>query len=614
MRVHDLLPKPAGRRPGASPIVASPSPRASSAAVRQVLHGPHLQPKLTVGSPGDAYEQEADRVADAMMRMPEPEGRVQRMCPKREEKTQRQPAPEKEEDEDKTLQAKETPEQIPEVTPDVESRIAAFKDSGQPLPSSERAFIEPRFGWDFGNVRLNTSCENGTRWQRAAPAAGTASLRAHHTGPTIQRLGDLKKIPSDLSCEVAPNSPEPVVDNIMFENRISALSDLNRQQIENFVRNWRAAGANQTVRVDGFASSPGTDELNWRLSRERAQAVAEVLMHPSAASGLEGIPNRFISVFMHGETSELGVEAENRRATLALFGGGSPPPPTPTPTPTTGPTEENCRRARQVECVIRLGGCPNTRPGGIPEPEEIERYNSECRDETGYQGPAVTPTTDECVSGSASPPPEECRNARLEETHICGPNISQPLADVLADVRSTFGGWSTTQQREACSAITGVPLPFVSSGFIMAWDIHNLFLPETGWLCGLPYHGPCGRPPATDCDDEDSADCGNSVEVNNKCFLAGTVNYALLGQICRLCNDQFGMLSESTMENLILGWKALRLLLDDPGPPTAWARAGFHGFPGHIPTLENRGHCRGRCPVTYSSGPFTWVWEPLHPR
>ncbi len=34
---------------------------------------PAIQPKLTVGSPDDAYEEEADRVADRVMRMPEPE-------------------------------------------------------------------------------------------------------------------------------------------------------------------------------------------------------------------------------------------------------------------------------------------------------------------------------------------------------------------------------------------------------------------------------------------------------------------------------------------------------------------------------------------------------------
>ena len=32
-----------------------------------------IQPKLMVNTPGDIYEQEADRVADQMMRMPEPQ-------------------------------------------------------------------------------------------------------------------------------------------------------------------------------------------------------------------------------------------------------------------------------------------------------------------------------------------------------------------------------------------------------------------------------------------------------------------------------------------------------------------------------------------------------------
>ena len=31
-----------------------------------------IQPKLIIGSPNDRYEQEADRVADQIMRMPEP--------------------------------------------------------------------------------------------------------------------------------------------------------------------------------------------------------------------------------------------------------------------------------------------------------------------------------------------------------------------------------------------------------------------------------------------------------------------------------------------------------------------------------------------------------------
>src|SRR5262245_29669104 len=41
-------------------------------AVRGVLHGPRLQAKLTVSAPDDPFEREADRVADEVMRMPDP--------------------------------------------------------------------------------------------------------------------------------------------------------------------------------------------------------------------------------------------------------------------------------------------------------------------------------------------------------------------------------------------------------------------------------------------------------------------------------------------------------------------------------------------------------------
>lgn len=53
-------------------------------------------------------------------------------------------------------------------------------------------------------------------------------------------------------------------------------------------------------------------------------------------------------------------------------------------------------RGSQVACVKRLGGCANTRAGGVPSPEEIKSYNNECRRETGYSGTDVTPSDEEC--------------------------------------------------------------------------------------------------------------------------------------------------------------------------------------------------------------------------
>lgn len=63
------------------------------------------------------------------------------------------------------------------------------------------------------------------------------------------------------------------------------------------------------------------------------------------------------------------------------------------------------RRGEHVECVRRLGGCPNTRDAGIPSPEEIAAYNETCRGESGYDGPDVTPSDEECVQGVSTAPP-----------------------------------------------------------------------------------------------------------------------------------------------------------------------------------------------------------------
>ena len=152
--------------------------------VQRVVAG--IQAKLAVGQPGDIYEQEADRVAGAVMRMPNLN--VQRQAndtkeklpihaktitPIRTLKVQRQKVEGEEElkkkkkevelkkkkkeveEEEKKLQTKELPGHVPEVTPRLESGIHGLKGGGQPLPESVRDYYEPRFGYDFGQVRIH---------------------------------------------------------------------------------------------------------------------------------------------------------------------------------------------------------------------------------------------------------------------------------------------------------------------------------------------------------------------------------------------------------------------------------------------------------------------------
>jgi hypothetical protein len=139
-----------------------------------VCHACPVQAKLTVNAPGDEYEEEADQVADAVMRMPEP--RVQRQIEQEEENeeesiqtkslaeritplVQRQIEPEEEEtpaEEEEEVQTKQSGGQAPKVGPGLATEIRSLKGRGQPLPQSVRDFFEPRFGCDFGRVRLHT--------------------------------------------------------------------------------------------------------------------------------------------------------------------------------------------------------------------------------------------------------------------------------------------------------------------------------------------------------------------------------------------------------------------------------------------------------------------------
>src|SRR5918992_2074617 len=141
--------------------------------------------------------------------------------------------------------------------------------------------------------------------------ANTNSLGTASAEPMVQRLGDLARVPPGLTCATANAAPPATRERIRFGNQATAPSALDRVVIDNFIVNWRAAGGNVPVRVVGYASTPGTDELNWQLSCDRATSVANELMFPAA--GIPGIPAALITIVAQGETVEFGAGAENRR-------------------------------------------------------------------------------------------------------------------------------------------------------------------------------------------------------------------------------------------------------------------------------------------------------------
>jgi hypothetical protein len=154
-----------------------------------------IQPKLTIGQPNDKYEQEADRVADQVMRMPEPKkSLVQRQeeVPDEEEEEPVQTKPisdqitplvqrqegEEEEEEETPIQTKPLFGKPSRVTPGLHSRLQSIKSGGQPLPKSLRNFFEPRFGADFSGVRVHMD-------SKAAETAKSINSKAFTTGKDV---------------------------------------------------------------------------------------------------------------------------------------------------------------------------------------------------------------------------------------------------------------------------------------------------------------------------------------------------------------------------------------------------------------------------------------------
>ena len=170
MRTHLARTRTSSTRPSGADAPARVQPE-----IRHILHAPRPQAKLTVGAPDDAFEKEADEVAGQVMRMPEPG--VQRMCSECEEEK---------------VQAKEVPGLTPSVPEGFESRFAALQGGGQPLPASERAFFEPRFGRDFSSVRLHSGTAAGELARsvnaRAFTLGDSIVLGAGEGGPSGRQL------------------------------------------------------------------------------------------------------------------------------------------------------------------------------------------------------------------------------------------------------------------------------------------------------------------------------------------------------------------------------------------------------------------------------------------
>lgn len=167
-------------------------------AVQHAQHAP-VQAKLTINKPGDVYEQEADSMAERVMRMtalPDHGGEGAS-----EEKMSEGVVGDTTMAEGIVAENEHAP-LVPVMTKSLEEHGAggieappivhqALNSSGQPLDRATRGFMEPRFGWDFSAVRVHTDA-GGPSWRRERSARGRSPATVtSSSGPGSMRPASL---------------------------------------------------------------------------------------------------------------------------------------------------------------------------------------------------------------------------------------------------------------------------------------------------------------------------------------------------------------------------------------------------------------------------------------
>jgi hypothetical protein len=247
---------------------ASPAAEATFFA-RPRPSAPPLQAKLTVNQPGDAFEQEADRMADRVTRMPAPaatglrrsDGRTLRRATddrlrKAEDDKLRKADEDKlrkaEDDrlrwaDDKLrkaevdrLRKKERAGDGGAIGPGLQAAIQSRTAGGQPLSSDVRGQMETGFDADFGKVRVHRDAEAASlsnqlsaraftyrnhiffgRDQYQPGDSGGRRLLAHELTHTIQQGHSVQR-----SQQVGVATATPAVQRLGVEDALDSFADL----------------------------------------------------------------------------------------------------------------------------------------------------------------------------------------------------------------------------------------------------------------------------------------------------------------------------------------------------------------------------------------------------
>ena len=229
-----------------------PFQSAGNFATQRLLRSGVIRPKLAISQPGDVHEQEADRIAERVMRMPEPA--PQRACAGCESGAT--PCPGCEE---KAAIAQRKADHDGHAKSDsAPARFVESLGSGRPLDPDTRAFFEPRFGTDFSHVRVYTDALAAKSARAFAAQAYTVGrnlvfgagqyapgssegrrLLSHELTHVVQQANGRELL---LQRQLGPAAAAPALIGLGARGPV----------VEELQRRLNAAGADPAVDVDGM--------------------------------------------------------------------------------------------------------------------------------------------------------------------------------------------------------------------------------------------------------------------------------------------------------------------------------------------------------------------------
>lgn len=268
-----------------------------------------VQPKLTVSQPDDPYEQEADQMAEQVVRAPaltdekaspEPTPPRLRRCPTCQKQVQRQerdegglcpecqPGPAQVE----TIQRQAGRVSVPAVKPDLEPYLQSSQGRGRPVPEETRAAAEQTLNSDLSDVRVHDDTA-------ANEAAASLNARAFTHGSDIylargESAGDRRLVGHELTHTVQ-QAASPVLAKKQREKNEKTYSGADVPDIQ-------AAWYNVDIPFTDYQFDPSLEGVKTAASIAKGTVVgAAETVAETSTSAFEWIYEKIKSVVKRGK-------------------------------------------------------------------------------------------------------------------------------------------------------------------------------------------------------------------------------------------------------------------------------------------------------------------------